>query len=266
MSQTEEQLSKEIASRIRDAELEVKERSDKIAKDILVQAMQRMAGDFVAEQTNSTVHLPDDSMKGRIIGREVATFVPLRVLTGVDVIIDDTPEVVTLSGFDPIRREIARMTMESLLKDGRIHPARIEELVEKNRQEIDNRIREYGEAAAYEIGAPNLHPDLMKIMGRLQFRTSYGQIVCVTPLKLPNFLVLLLASWVKMLPWHDVQDSYMISEKRLTVKWKEVTSRLELNWHGSTRNTQWLSILLPVTMEMWNLKVLSQSLSLQLMP
>ena len=175
LNQTEEQLSKEIASRIRDAELEVKERSDKIAKDILVQAMQRMAGDFVAEQTNSTVHLPDDSMKGRIIGREGRNIRTFESLTGVDVIIADTPEVVTLSGFDPIRREIARMTMESLLKDGRIHPARIEELVEKNRQEIDNRIREYGEAAAYEIGAPNLHPDLMKIMGRLQFRTSYGQ-------------------------------------------------------------------------------------------
>ena len=175
LNQTEEQLSKEIASRIREAELEVKERSDKMAKDILVQAMQRMAGDFVAEQTNSTVHLPDDSMKGRIIGREGRNIRTFESLTGVDVIIDDTPEVVTLSGFDPIRREIARMTMESLLKDGRIHPARIEELVEKNRQEIDNRIREYGEAAAYEIGAPNLHPDLMKIMGRLQFRTSYGQ-------------------------------------------------------------------------------------------
>lgn len=134
LSQTEEQLSKEIASRIRDAELEVKERSDKIAKDILVQAMQRMAGDFVAEQTNSTVHLPDDSMKGRIIGREGRNIRTFESLTGVDVIIDDTPEVVTLSGFDPIRREIARMTMESLLKDGRIHPARIEELVEKNRQ------------------------------------------------------------------------------------------------------------------------------------
>ena len=175
LNQTEEQLSKEIASRIRDAELEVKERSDKIAKDILVQAMQRMAGDFVAEQTNSTVHLPDDSMKGRIIGREGRNIRTFESLTGVDVIIDDTPEVVTLSGFDPIRREIARMTMEMLLKDGRIHPARIEELVEKNRLEIDNKIREYGEAAAYEIGAPNLHPDLMKIMGRLQFRTSYGQ-------------------------------------------------------------------------------------------
>ena len=175
LAQTEENLTKEIASRIREAEQEVKERSDKIAKDILVQAMQRIAGDYVAESTNSTVHLPDDTMKGRIIGREGRNIRTFESLTGVDVIIDDTPEVVTLSGFDPIRREIARMTMEMLLKDGRIHPARIEELVEKNRQEIDNKIREYGEAAAYEIGAPNLHPDLMKIMGRLQFRTSYGQ-------------------------------------------------------------------------------------------
>lgn len=178
LAQTEENLTREIASRIREAEQEVKERSDKMAKDILVQAMQRIAGEYVAESTNSTnstVHLPDDTMKGRIIGREGRNIRTFESLTGVDVIIDDTPEVVTLSGFDPIRREIARMTMEMLLKDGRIHPARIEELVEKNRQEIDNKIREYGEAAAYEIGAPNLHPDLMKIMGRLQFRTSYGQ-------------------------------------------------------------------------------------------
>ena len=175
LAKTEEGLTKEIASRIREAEQEIKERSDKVAKDILVQAMQRISGDYVAEQTNSTVHLPDDSMKGRIIGREGRNIRTFESLTGIDVIIDDTPDVVVLSGFDPVRREIARMTMEALLKDGRIHPARIEELVEKNRQEMDHRIREYGEAAAYEIGAPNLHPDLMKIMGRLQFRTSYGQ-------------------------------------------------------------------------------------------
>ena len=186
LAQTEENLTKEIASRIREAEQEVKERSDKMAKDILVQAMQRIAGEYVAESTNSTVHLPDDTMKGRIIGREGRNIRTFESLTGVDVIIDDTPEVVTLSGFDPIRREIARMTMEMLLKDGRIHPARIEELVEKNRQEIDNKIREYGEAAAYEIGAPNLHPDLMKIMGRLQFRTSYGQNVLRHSIEVAN--------------------------------------------------------------------------------
>lgn len=175
LMETENKLTHEIATRIRDAERDIKDRTDKTAKDLLAQAMQRMAGEYVTEQTITSVHLPDDNMKGRIIGREGRNIRTLESLTGIDVIIDDTPEVVVLSGFDPIRREIARMTLESLIADGRIHPARIEELVEKNRLEMDNRIREYGEAAAYEIGAPNLHPDLIKIMGRLQFRTSFGQ-------------------------------------------------------------------------------------------
>lgn len=175
LTETENSLTHDIATRIREAEREVKDRADKTAKELLSQAMQRLAGDYVPEQTITTVHLPDDGMKGRIIGREGRNIRTLESLTGVDVIVDDTPEVVVLSGFDPIRREIARMTLEALVKDGRIHPARIEELVEKNRSEMDVRIREYGEAAAYEIGAPNLHPDLIKIMGRLQFRTSYGQ-------------------------------------------------------------------------------------------
>lgn len=175
LADTRQNLDHEVASLIKTAEQEAKEKSDKVAKDLLVQAMQRISGDYVTEQTVTSLHLPDENMKGRIIGREGRNIRTFESLTGIDVIIDDTPETVVLSGFDPIRREVARMTMETLLQDGRIHPARIEELVEKKRLEMDQRIREYGEEAAYEIGAPNLHPDLIKIMGRLYFRSSYGQ-------------------------------------------------------------------------------------------
>jgi ribonuclease Y len=175
LTNLEKELNQEIAQKIRDGEAIVKEESEKRARNILVTAMQRVAAEQTAETSVSVVAIPSDEMKGRIIGREGRNIRALEHATGVDLIIDDTPEAVILSGFDPVRREVARVALNHLLVDGRIHPARIEEMVTKARGDVQNRIREEGEQAMFETGVTGLHPELVKLLGTLAFRTSYGQ-------------------------------------------------------------------------------------------
>lgn len=175
LSRIDEELIHEKATRIRTMEEEIKETTDKKSRELLAVSMQRCASDHAAETTISVVQLPSDEMKGRIIGREGRNIRALEQATGVDIIIDDTPEAVTISGFDMVRREVARIALEHLISDGRIHPGRIEEVVEKAKKELEQKIKEEGEAAVFELGIHNMHPELVKLIGRLKYRTSFGQ-------------------------------------------------------------------------------------------